>query len=158
MALDLAKHQYAGDARNAFAFGGSGKGRIVINQAWATGNLAVNSKQLIYRLDKPGWVSNFTLKTSVNMDPHDTPTLTWDVGTASSAGAIVDDDEFMAGITAALAFAGSTVNTASSGTATAPAGFAMAADTFIVVSIKAASATATAGVVSVGFDFTPYEG
>ena len=148
MALNLADHQYAGDARSAFAFGGSGKGRINVDQDWAVANLTINSQQNIFKVAKAGWVSNFAIKTSVDMDPHATPLLTWDVGTDT------DDDEFIAAATSLLAYAGVTTNTASTGTATEPNGFPVAAGDYIVVSVKAAAtASGVAGTVSVAFDF-----
>lgn len=144
---NLPNHQLAGDARHPFSFGGAGAGPITVESNLATVNMAIDSSHKIYKFAKAGYVNQFAIKTSVLMDSHTTPTLTFDVGTAA------DDDEFIAGSTAALAFAGDLTNTASTGTAT-EAGFLVAADSYVILSIKAAAATAVAGTVSVSFKYT----
>ena len=142
MALNIANHQYAGDARVPFSFGGSGQGPIRVHTDWATGNLAVNSEQKVFKVLKDCYVSNFALKASA-MDSHATPLLTIDVGTDS------DDDEFIAGTTVGRAGGTELTNVVDEST---EGGFPLAAGEFIVISIKAAPATAVAGTTDLSFD------
>ena len=136
-------HQMAGDARN-------GQGTINVQLDLETGNLTTGDSHNMYKFAKAGFVSQFAIRSSVDLDPHpSTPTLIIDVGTDT------DPDEFIDGATSAQAFAGFFTNTASTGTATA-AGFQVAAGDFIVLDIDAgATASAVAGTATISFKFTP---
>ena len=149
MALNLANHQYAGDARHPFAFGGSGDARIKIDQAWGVLNLTVGSRQIVYKVLKDGWVGNFSIKASVTMDSHATPTLTWDVGVLAGTTA-TDADEYMAAVTNAEALAGHGTNEVAE---TTEVGSRVVAGDYITVTAKASAATAAAGTISLGFTF-----
>lgn len=142
MALNLDDHQYAGDARIPFGFGGSGEGRVHVTSEWAAANLTINSQQKIFKVAKPCYVSNFKLRTD-QLDTHATPTLTIDVGTDT------DDDEFIAAATVGQTGGLELTNVVDEST---EAGFPLAAGEYIIVSVKAAAATAAAGTVEVSFD------
>lgn len=145
---NLTNHQLAGDARNPFSFGGAGEGTISVETDLGTVNLTTGDVHNIYKFAKAGFVSQFAIKSDVNMDPHATPTLIIDIGTDT------DPDEFIDGATAAQAFAGYFTNTASTGTAT-EAGFAVAAGDYILIDIDAgATASAVAGTLRVSFKYT----
>ena len=151
---NLVDHQLAGDARHPFSFGGAGSGPIVVKGDWGTANLTIDSQQKIYKFAKRGYVNQFAIKSDVSMDTHaTTPMLTVDVGLYDLSGTSTDDDEFMAAVTAAEMYAGHTTNTASTGTAT-EAGFDVDEGDIVIVSVKAAAATAVAGEITVSFKYT----
>lgn len=150
---NLTDHQLAGDARNPFSFGGAGHGAITVKADWATGNLAIDSQQKVYKFAKAGFVNQFAIKSDALMDSHATPLLTVDVGVIDLSASSTDDDEFMAAVTAAEMFAGHYTNTSSTGTAT-EAGFEVEAGDIILVSVKAAAATAVAGEITLSFKYT----
>ena len=142
---NLTNHQFAGDARVPFSPGGSGSGRIRIKTEWGTDNLTVNSQQIVFKAAKPCYVSNFALY-STDMDTHaTTPTLEFDVGTASN------DDAFISG-------SGSTIGEDGGRTVTnavnesLAAGTVLAADATIIISVRTAAATAAAGHTMLSFD------
>lgn len=144
MAVNLTDHQYCDGLRT-----GSGYGRecntVVVSSEWPAASLTINSQQRVFKVNRACFVKNFVLATD-QLDTHATPTLTIDVGTNT------DDDEFIAGSTVGQTGGTEATNTASSGTATEPAGFPLAAGEYIIVSIKAAAATAAAGTIKLWFD------
>ena len=144
MATNLPNHQYAGDARVPFAFGGSGEGRVIIKSDWGTDNLTVNSEQKVWKCLKNCYVSNFALRVT-DMDSHGTPTLEWDVGTDT------DDDEFIAGTGTTFGETGGYSITNVVDESTVP-GFYLAAGEYIVISVHTAAATAAAGTTTLSFD------
>jgi hypothetical protein len=143
---NLPNHQYAGDARTPLGFGGSGAGHFFIKSDWGTDNLGAGDQQIVFKAAKACYVKNFALR-SDDCDSHATPTLEWDVGTQTN------DDEFITGLSKTIGEAGGTTltNTASTGTAT-EAGFLLAADDQIIVSVRTAAATPQAGSTYLSFD------
>jgi len=150
---NLTDHQFAGDARHPFSFGGAGSGPITVKGDWGTANLTINSQQKVYKFAKAGFVNQFAIKSDTLMDSHATPLLTVDVGIYDLSATTTDDDEFMAAVTAAQMYTGHYTNTASTGTATA-AGFEVEAGDIVIVSVKAAAATAVAGEITLSFQYT----
>ncbi len=146
---NITDHQYAGDARIPFGFGGSGQGRILIKTAWAAENLTVNSQQVVFKALKECFVSNFALH-STDMDTHVTPTLEFDVG---QAGSVDDDDEFISGSAATIGEAGGLELTNVLDEST-EAGTRLAAGDTIIISVRTAAATAAAGTTYLSFDCT----
>lgn len=146
--VNLVDHQYAGDARVPFSFGGSGSGHVFIKTTWDTDNLNVGDQQIVWKCIRDCYVKNFALR-SDDMDSHATPTLEWDVGTATPDS----DDEFMDGASGTIGETGGTslTNTSSTGTAT-EAGHLLLADNTIVISVLTAAATAVAGNTYLSFD------
>ncbi len=139
---DVKTHQYGSDARVPFGFGGSGSGRIKIVTDWAAANLTINDEAIVFKTDKACVVSNFALE-GTDMDTHATPTLTFDVGIAA------DDDEFIAASDVGQAGTTSVTNAVDESTV---AGTVLAADGTIIISVKAAAATAAAGTTTLSFD------
>lgn len=144
MAVNLDDHQYCDGLRTGSGFG-QGVSTVVVSSEWPAASLTINSQQRVFKVNRACFVKNFVLATD-QLDTHATPTLTIDVGTNT------DDDEFIAGSTVGQTGGTEATNTASSGTATEPAGFPLAADEYIIVSIKAAAATAAAGTIKLWFD------
>lgn len=140
--VNITDHQFAGDARAPFAFGGSGEGRINIHTIWGITNLTIDSEQRVYKAAKACYVSNFALQAS-DMDSHATPLLTIDVGTDGNDDAFIDASTIgrTGDITLTNVVDESTV-----------AGLELAADDYIVISIEAAAATAVAGTMDLSFD------
>jgi hypothetical protein len=149
MALNIPNHQYAGDARVPFAFGGRGDGSVKIDQLWAVANLTAGSRQLVYKVLKDGWIGNFSIKASNSMDTHASQTLTWDVGVFQGVTA-TDADEYMAAVTNVEALAGHGTNEIAE---TTEVGSRVVAGDYISVTAKANSATAVAGTISLSFQF-----
>lgn len=144
MASNLNDHAYADGLRPGSGFGRE-RNTVVVSEEFGTANLTVNSQWRVYKANRACLVSNFVIATD-QLDTHATPTLTIDVGTNT------DDDEFIAGTTVGQTGGVEATNTASSGTATEPTGFPLAAGEYIIVSVKAAAATAAAGTVKLWFD------
>lgn len=141
-------HQMAAAKRVPFAADGGGSGRLNITSAWAASELtAGNSKNIFYFKDN-GYVSNFSIKASADMDTHATPTLTWDVGLAGVS--TTDADEFMAAVTGDEAYAGHDTNVVDEST---ELGFRVVAGDYITLASKAAAATGAAGNIKLAFDF-----
>lgn len=143
MASNLTDHQYAADARDPVGFNGNGLELVVCESNWGAANLTINSQHKLFKAAEACFVSDFSL-VSDQLDTHATPTLTLDVGTDS------DDDEFIAASTVGQTGGTELTNTASTGTAT-EAGFPLAAGEYIIISVKAAAATAAAGQTTVRF-------
>jgi hypothetical protein len=143
---NLADHQYAGDARVPFSFGGSGSGRMNIRTDWGTGNLGAGDQQVIYKAAKNCYVSNFAIF-SEDMDSHATPTLSFDVGIVAT------DDLFINGGALTIGEVGgrSVVNNVDESTV---AGTVLLADATIIISVDDAATTAVAGYTLVSFDVT----
>jgi hypothetical protein len=137
-------HQMAGDARFPLSMGGSGQGTIKVTVDLSLANLVVDSEHKLFKFAKKGFVGNFAIVSDVNMETAG-PTLTLDVGDASN------DDKFIAGATGAQVFAGYYTNALAE---TTIAGTEVAADSFIILSVKAAAATAVVGTVTVTFQYT----
>ncbi len=149
MALNIPNHQYAGDARTPFSFGGTGDGSVKINQLWGVLNLVIASRQVVYKVLKDGWIGNFSIKASNLMDSNASPLLTWDVGILQGVTA-TDVDEYMTAVTDAEAFAGHGTNLVAE---TLEVGSRVVAGDFITVTVKASAATAVEGTVSLSFQF-----
>ena len=141
---NLRDHMYAADARNGGGFNGNGNATFICESNWGTGNLGAGDQHKLFQAAGACVVSNFRL-VSEALDSHATPTLTLDVGTDT------DDDEFIAASTVGQAGGTELTNTASTGTAT-EAGFPLADGEYIIISVKAAAATAAAGKTTVVFD------
>jgi hypothetical protein len=141
---NLKDHMYAADPRNGGGLRGNGVATVTCVSNWGTDNLGINDQHKLFTAAGDCIVSNFRLKADA-MDTHATPTLTLDVGTDS------DDDEFIAASTVGQAGGTEVTNTASTGTAT-EAGFPIADGAEIIISCKAAAATAVAGSTTVVFD------
>jgi len=131
---NIQDHQYAEDARVDF-----NTGQVRINTDWGVTNLTINSQQRVFKAAKDGYVSNFAL-TSTDMDTNAIPTLTIDVGTEAN------DDAFMAAATSGQAGVSSIANVAER--------VLLAEGEYVIISIKAASATAAAGSTQLSFNFT----
>ena len=143
-------HQFAGDARVPFSFGGAGNGRITITTNWPVADLTAANSQKLYKVAKAGYVSNFQIKADADMDTHATPTLTWDVGITGVTA--TDVDEFMAAVTGDEAFAGHDTNEVAE---TTELGTRVVAGDYITLATKGAGLTGAAGNVTVGFTFIP---
>lgn len=142
MAVNLPDHQYCDGLRTGSGFG-QPCAQVVIETDWAVANLAVNSQQRVWKTNRTCFVRGFVL-TATDMDTHVTPLLTFDVGTNT------DDDEFIAGATVGQG-AGST-DTNVVAVTTEQWGFPLAADEYIIISVKAAPATAAAGSTRLVFE------
>ena len=149
MALNLTDHQFAGDARTPFAFGGRGDGSVKIDQEWGVLNLVIASRQRVYKVLKDGWIGNFSIKASNEMDSHATPLLTWDVGVLAGVTS-TDVDEYMTAVTDVEALAGHGTNLVAE---TLEVGSRVVAGDYITVTVKASAATAVAGTISLSFQF-----
>jgi hypothetical protein len=137
MATVLTPHAYAGDAR--MAFGGNGKGRVTITSEWTALDLVISSYQKVFKAAKECVISNVIVSAD-DLDTHASPTITIDVGIFGG-----DDDVFVAASTAGQAG----VTTVTNATAD---GALLAADAVMMVSLKAAAATAAAGTIKITFD------
>jgi hypothetical protein len=144
MAVNLTDHQYCDGLRTGGGFG-QRESTVVIKEEWPAASLSINSQFRVFKANRACFVKNFVLATD-QLDTHATPTLTIDVGTNT------DDDEFIAASAVGQTGGTEATNTASSGTATEPAGFPLAAGEYVIISIKAAAATAAAGTVKLWFD------
>ena len=141
---NLSNHQYADDPRPGSGYGNSAN-TVVCESNWGTDNLGAGDQHIVFTAARDCYVSNFVFVAD-DLDAHATPTLTMDVGTDT------DDDEFIAATTVAQAGGSEATNTASTGTATEPRGFPLAAGEQVIVSVNAAAATAQAGSTRLYFD------
>lgn len=141
---NLTDHQYAADPRTGSGYGKQAS-TFVCESNWGTDNLGVGDQHKVFTAARACYVSNFVL-VSDQLDTNGSATLTLDVGTNT------DDDEFIAASTIGQTGGSTATNTISTGTATEPRGFVLAADEEIIISVKAASATAAAGQTTLYFD------
>jgi len=132
---NLTDHQFAGDARNPFGFGGDGSGNFVYNFNLGTTNLAIDSTYKMFKCAQPLFITDCFLEFT-DMDTHATPTLVFDVGIGSN------DNAIMSGVVGSAA--GSSI-------AMVAERIALAVDDVIEFSIKTTAATAAAGNVTLSF-------
>ena len=147
MAFSVKAHQYAGDARVPFAFGGSGSGHVRIEADWSASEVATAAgSQKIWKAAKNCYLKNFGLRVPV-MDSHATPTLEWDVG-STDGGA-----EFITTASTTVGEVGGyrVINIPDESTV---AGTYMAAGGIIYLTNQTKAATGVAGTVEVAFDVT----
>ena len=135
-------HQLAGDARVPRTK------EVRINLKLGTDNLTAGDSHKVFKFAKDGYVGNFAIRSDVNLDPHATPTLVLDVGDVSNP------DKFIDGATALQLYAGFFTNILAE---TTIAGTQVLEDSFIVFDIDVGAATATAGTVTITFEYTALE-
>jgi hypothetical protein len=136
-------HQYAGDARSPFAFGGSGAGHVIIESDWKAAELTLDASQKIWKAQRNCVISSVTIRVT-DMDTHGTPTLEWNIGTT------IDGAEVYTGNTATIGeTGGATFDTVYDG---GVIGFNLAAGAFLYLNVEEAAATGADGTVTVQFD------
>jgi len=146
-------HQFAGDARSMFSFGGQGDGRIAITTNWPAADLTAANIQKLFRFQRTGRVGNFTIYADGEMDSHATPTLTWQVGVdGTDTATTTDPNKYMSAVTDAEAVAGHGTNELAE---TTEAGSRVIAGDYITLGTLAAAATGVAGNVTIAFTFFP---
>ena len=151
MATVKTAHQYAGDARVPFSFGGSGNGRIHIVTSWTAAEVeSVLTYQAIWKAAKRGFISNMALATT-RMDVHATETLEWNIGTTTTGAEIYSGTgttfgEFAGSVLTELVHPLTDVTTES--------GLLVPAATVFYLSVEEAAATGAAGTLYVSFDIT----
>lgn len=148
-----ANHQFAGDARNPFSYGGVGDGRITIKTNWPAADLTAANIQKLFKFQRTGRVGNFTIVADADMDTHATPTLTWQVGVDGTATATTTDpNKYMSAVTGDEALAGHGTNELAE---TTEAGSRVIAGDIITLGTLGAAATGAAGNVTISFTFFP---
>jgi hypothetical protein len=143
MAYVKPAHQYAGDARSPFAFGGSGQGHVVLQSHWAADELTLDASQKIWKAERNCVISNVTIRVT-DMDVHGTPTLEWNLGTTINGAEIYSGNTDTIGETGGAVF-----DTVYDG---GVIGFNLAAGAFLYLNVEEAAATGADGVVTVQFD------
>lgn len=143
MAYVKPAHQYAGDGRAPFAFGGSGKGRVTLKSTWAAAELTLDASQKIWKALKNCVISDVTIRVT-DMDTNASPTLEWNLGTTATGTDIYTGNNDTIGETGGAQF-----DTVYDG---GVIGFNLAAGAFIYLNVEEAAATGAAGTVTVQFD------
>lgn len=146
MALNTSP-QYAGDARIPFAFGGSGRARIVVPVKFTAAEAEATGTDNIFKIAKRGVVNNFAIWAD-DLDTHATPTLVLDVGIGGVSA--TDVDEFIDGATVAQ----TGVAAVAAGIDLTSKGFVVAAGDYITLTreVGAPATKGAAGTVWVSFD------
>lgn len=143
MAYVKPAHQYAGDARSAFAPGGSGKNRVTIKSEWKADELTLDASQKIWKARRNSVISDVTIRVT-DMDTHASPTLEWNIGTTIDGAEVYTGNGTTIGETG-----GATFDTVYDG---GVIGFNLAADAFLYLNVEEAAATGADGTVTIQFD------
>lgn len=145
-------HMNAAAGRKPFSADGGASGRIKLVSAWTAADATIDGNiKNVFKIQRNGYVSNFSLKADADMDTNVTPTLTWDVGITGVTA--TDADEFMAAVTGDEALAGHDTNVVDE---SLQLGTRVVAGDYITIGTSATggAATAAAGNLSLAFDFS----